>query len=57
MKELIKAIIGFAVYIASIGLAWYWYDWKLVLIIFLAIGSVSSDLQEFKRSLTTKQNE
>jgi hypothetical protein len=37
----IGAAIGIVTYFASIILAWIWFDWKLALVVFLALWSVN----------------
>jgi hypothetical protein len=37
----IGTAIGIVTYFASIILAWIWFDWKLALVVFLALWSVN----------------
>lgn len=47
-NRIFRAVFGLLMYIFGMGLAFYWYDWKLALIIFLVVGAVTYELRDFK---------
>lgn len=45
-----KQVIGLLIEVIALGLAWYWYDWKLALVLYLGtMGALWQFADNFKR--------